>query len=382
MIAERDHEGKRRGQIAPDQDNGGVVGGKERHLREVNVPCPEAPRASRTWPWVAVTLALLGIVLLSVPLDRVVEALAWIGPGPTLLAVVVCVVDGTLVDADRLRRVCRHLGLDMSLCEAAGLAIPATAFGIVAPFQVDEVLKARQLNMQHGRPFAEALGIVATERGFSLVAHASLLAGGLSGLWRGPPGASECLLVALGTAFSGAVLLLLARALASWRTVADHRLFGAVAGPYRRLSPGFIVAMFAYALGVDLSVVATLQVMANAAGLDVPFAALLVLRHGSVLLAKVPVTVGGYGLREGSLALGLAAYGEAPAAVAVALWFGVCANLVPSLVALLFRPFVARSVERLREDLALGLREVWVLLASRDKRTSDSGPDGEVKPPC
>lgn len=344
----------------------------------MNVPRHEASREGRTWPWVATTVVVLVVILLSVPLERVAEALGWIGIGPTLLAVAVAVVDGILVDSDRLRRVCRHLGLDVTLRDAAALAVPATALGVVAPLQSDEVLKARQLNVRHHRPFAEALGIVATDRGFSLVAHAALVAGGLAGLTFGAGPLGTTVAIALGTSVSGAFLLALVWAIASRRRLANHRLLGPFSGPVRGLRPGFVAGMFGYALAADLAVAATLVVMAGAAGLEAPVAAVLVWRHGSMLIGKVPVTVGGYGLREGSLALGLSAYGEAPVAVAVALWFGVCASLVPSLVALTFRPFVAGTVERLRQDLAQGAREVSVLLGARDDRGADPGSPDDV----
>lgn len=347
----------------------------------MSVPRHEASRAGRTWPWVATTVLVLAVILLSVPLDRVAEALGWIGVGPTLLAAAVAVVDGLLVDSDRLRRVCRHLGLDVTLRDAAALAVPATALGVVAPLQSDEVLKARQLSVRHQRPFAEALGIVVTERAFGLVAHAALVAGGLAGLASGAGPLGTAVVIALGTVVSGAFLLALVRAVASRRRLANHRLLGPFSGPFRGLRPGFVVGMFGYALASDLALAATLVVMAGAAGLEVPVAAVLVWRHGSMLIGKVPVTAGGYGLREGSLALGLSAYGEAPVAVATALWFGVCASLVPSLVALTFRPFVAGTVDRLRQDLAHGVREVSVLLGTRGGRGSDPGTPDDVSRP-
>ncbi len=344
----------------------------------MNMLGPEASRKGWTWPWVATTVVVLVVILLSVPADRVAEALGRIGIGPTLLAAAVAVVDGLLLDSDRLRRVCRHLGLDVTLRDAAALAVPATALGVVAPLQSDEVLKARQLNVRHHRPFAEALGIVATDRGFSLVTHAALVAGGLAGLGYGSGPLGTAVAIALGTSVSGALLLALVRAIASVPSLANHRLFGPFSGPFRCLRPAFVVGMFGYALAADLAVAATLVVMAGAAGLEAPLAAVLVWRHGSVLIGKVPLTVGGYGLREGSLAVGLSAYGEAPVAVAVALWFGVCASLIPSLVALTFRPFVAETVERLRQDLAQGVREVTTLLGSRGDRQSDPQPPDDV----
>lgn len=348
----------------------------------MNVPRHEASREGRTWPWVATTVVVLVVILLSVPLDRVAEALGWIGIGPTLLAVGVAVVVGLLVDSDRLRRVCRHLGLDVTLRDAAALAVPATALGAVAPLQSDEVLKARQLNVRHHRPFAEALGIVVTDRGFCLVAHAALVAGGLAGLAVGSGRLATTAAIAAAAFASGVFLLAMVRAIASCRRLANNRLIGPFSAPFRALRPGFVAGMFGYALAADLAVAATLAVMAGAAGLDAPFAAVLVWRHGSVLIGKIPVTVGGYGLREGSLALGLSAYGEAPVAVAVALWFGVCASLVPSLVALTFRPFLAGTVERLRQDLARGVREVSVLLGPRDGRGSDPESPDDLKRPA
>lgn len=347
------------------------------------VPFPHiASRVGRTWPWAVTTVAVL-LVIVSVPLDRVTEALGWIGVGPTLLAMVVAALDGILVDSDRLKRVCRHLGLDLTLRDAAALAVPATALGVVAPLQSDEVLKARQLSVRYGRPFAEALGIVVTDRGFSLVAHAALLAGGLAGLLSGAGPLGTVAVVATGTVACGTFLLALARAIASWPRLANHRVVGLFLGPFRALGPWFVAGMFAYALAADLALAVTLAVMAAAAGIEASFAAILVWRHGSILFGKIPVTVGGYGLREGALALGLSAYGEAPVAVAVAvaLWFGACASLVPSLVALAFRPFVAGALDCLKQDLTRGVREVSALLDPRNGRGSGPGAHDDVSRP-
>lgn len=336
----------------------------------------------RTWLWVLVTIVVLASILLAVPLDRVGEALGWIGVGPTLLAVVISVVDVLLVDSDRLRRFCRYRGLDVTLRDAAAMVVPAVALGLVAPLHSDKVLKARLLNVRHHRPFGEALGIVVTDRGVSLISHAALVVGGLFGLWLGAGWTISALAVTSGTALSGAIFLIVLKAFTSWRPIARHRLLGPVAAPFWTMRPSFIAAMFGYALVADLAVASTLQVMAASARLDVPFAAILAFRHGSLLIDKVPITVGGYGLREGSLALGLSLYGDAPVAVAVALWFGVCSSLVPSLVALMFRPFVSSSLERLRRDLAMGLRQVSALRgARRDPRRERPG-SGEVNHEC
>jgi glycosyltransferase 2 family protein len=113
---------------------------------------------------------------------------------------------------------------------------------------------------------------------------------------------------------------------------------------------------------VQLSLVGLSAVIASACGLNIPFHIWLLVWPLAKLLALLPITLGGIGIREAGLAALLAPFG-APAALTVAVGLawesiiiggGLCAGLVSflagdlsSLRALLSSPTLRRSTEEL-----------------------------------
>ena len=317
-------------------------------------PPPTARRDQRirTLLAVAVTGLILALLLLPLSPRALADAFARIGLLPVLLVALVAVIDGLPVEVDKLRRTCRHLGIPLTYRQSAALSLPATALAAVLPAQAEELVKARQLSLLKGVGFEEAVGTILLDRGYNLGGHIVLLSGSLAAMAAGATGPRALVAgLAVGGATCALGVLLVALA-GRWSDrvawLKDRPLTRAL----RTARPSFNAWMVLYCGLVQAALAGSLAVMAGAAGLAVPFAAVLAWRTGATLFAKIPVSIGGFGLRVGALALGLAAFGSAPAAVASALLFGVVSVLVPSLAAFAFYPLLARTLGHVRDDLA------------------------------
>ena len=322
---------------------------------------PDRPAEHRgPWPTRALalglSLAILAALASRMQVEEVAEALRSVGPWPWVVTLLVALLDGLVIDADKLRLLLRHLGFPASFRDAAALAIPATALGALAPAQVEEFWKARQVQVRLGTSFPEALGIVAFERGLNLVSHLVLAAAGLVSLALDPSFGWTLWLV-LGGAYAAGLggISLVSRVLRSGRL---DRHAGAVAflSALRRTSTGFRAGLLAYACLANLALSGCLWWMAIGAGVEWPLASALAWRAAAVVGSKVPVSLGGLGIREGVLVLGLSGSAEASLAVTVALLFGLTTSLAPPLFALGFWSGLRETTGWMIRDLGRGLR--------------------------
>lgn len=116
--------------------------------------------------------------------------------------------------------------------------------------------------------------------------------------------------------------------------------------------------MLAYACLANLALSGALWWVGYAAGADWTLASALAWRAGSVIASKVPISLGGLGVREGVLVAGLAGWTASPAAVAAGLVFGLTTALAPPLVALGFWSWFRDSMDQMLRDLKQGLRGI------------------------
>lgn len=305
---------------------------------------------------VVVTALILALMLAPISLEAVLDAFREIGLVPMLPVALAGLIDALLVDVDKLRRTSRHLGIRLSFAQSAVLSLPATSLGVILPAQAEEFLKARQMSLRYGVPFGETVGIVLLDRGFNLGGHFVVLAGSLAALAIGGSGPWASGAGLLGGALMCGALVALVLFAARWVGSRRRASLQSLTWAARTTKPAFNGLMFCYSASVHLAFSLALLFMAHAAGLDLPFAAAVAWRSTAVLFGKIPITLGGFGLREGTLALGLAAFGPTPSAVAVALLFGVVSALVPALAALAFQPFLAKTLGLVHDDLRLGGR--------------------------
>jgi uncharacterized membrane protein YbhN (UPF0104 family) len=331
-------------------------GGRARQrMHPVMEPPPQRPssgnRRIHTVLAFAVTAVILALMLAPLSWEALVEAVKAIGPAPVLVVAVVALIDGLPVEVDKFRRTCRHVGIPLTFRNSAALSLPATALSAVFPAQAEEFVKARQLSLLHGVGLEQAVGTVILDRGYNLGSHLVLLAGSLGAMAVGTTGprALAAGLAAAGTAWGIGILMV--SLVARWSGRISSRRGRALVQALRTASPRFNAGMVLYCGLAQIALAGALFFLTTSAGLAVPFAVVLAWRTGATLFAKLPVSIGGFGLREGALALGFASFGAAPTVVAASLLFGAVSVLVPSLAALAFYPLLARTLGYLQDDL-------------------------------
>ncbi|MBB4267810.1 lysylphosphatidylglycerol synthase transmembrane domain-containing protein [Roseospira visakhapatnamensis] len=182
-----------------------------------------------------------------------------------------------------------------------------------------------------GLPLGLATRSLVVDRVFSFLGLILLCAAGLPVLiaTAGDPLVTRGLLVlVLGGLGCLAILLslrFLPRAVASWRGVgavvalseSTWRVLG-----HRRLAPPVLGLMLLPHL-IDITVT---WGFARALGADIPWAEMALVFPPAILVAAVPVSIAGWGLREGALVLGFGLIGQpADVALACSLFYGVSA---------------------------------------------------------
>jgi len=344
-----------------------------------------APGSGGPWPSrglaLALSLAILTALVSRVPLGEVAAAFRSVGPWTVAATALAALIEGVLVDLDKIRRILWHLGFRLPIWEVARLAMPAVALGAVAPVQAEEVWKARQIRDRLGCPFGEALGIVAFDRGINLASHLVLAAGGLGAWWldsgSGPVLAGSltlAFLAALG-GISGTARLVPAGSPGRHGGLASFTL------ALRNTTGGFRAGMLAYACLANLVLTVALWWMGVSAGAEWNLSSALAWRAGSVLCSKIPVSLGGLGIREGVLAAGLSRWTSEPVAVAVGLAFGLTTAVVPPLFALGFRSWFRESMDLMIRDLRRGSRFLH-RGCTRDSERGRSGSRGTGRGPA
>ncbi len=346
----------------PSASHAPDVPGNAHRERGLNVPESLPPESSRKDRFIraalgiAVTCLILALMLTPLSPDTLVAAFARIGLLPVLVLVSVALADALLVDVDKLRRTSSHLGISLSFVQSAALSLPATSLGAVLPAQAEEFLKARQMSTHHDIPLSKTVGIVLVDRGYNVGSHLLVLAGSLAALAVGGSGRLALAAGVVGSALMCGALVALVSLVAQWAGKSQRASLQSLTWAARTARPAFNGMMFCYSSVTQLLFALALLLMAHAVGLNLSFAAAVVWRSSAMLISKIPITLGGFGLREGVLALGLGAFGPTSSAVAVALLFGVVATLVPALAALSFQPFLARTLGSVHDDIRLGGR--------------------------
>jgi glycosyltransferase 2 family protein len=215
-------------------------------------------------------------------------------------------------------------GQDALRCYAAGLFANLCLPGIVG----GDVLRATLAARTTRRPETVVLGSLA-DRAIDVLAVLCLLALGAA-LARGTaPGWMRAVIAALALSAAGGALvlaLLLRRPLARW-PARLRRPLGRGRVALRRLGrrPGTALAAFAIALSVQAGFLLLGAWIGRSIGIDVPLAAWLLAWPLAKLVGLVPVSLGGLGVRDATLAGLLAAWGApvAQGAVASLAWQGV-----------------------------------------------------------
>jgi uncharacterized membrane protein YbhN (UPF0104 family) len=283
--------------------------------------------------WLAragVTAAVVGYILAAVDVHALRAALLGIRPGP-LAAAVVLYLAGQLLCAWKWALLGRALGFACPLGAYARYYLIGMFFNVFGPSTVGGDV-ARALYLGAGRSRVLALDSVLLDRVSGLAFLAGVAAVAVLALpaWRFPGPLTTGIVVGgvllVAGWWLGPLLVRLLPATNRLRRHFEHDL----AGLWR--APGVLAATAALSIVFHLSQVAVQWVLARAVGVPVPLSYCLVFHPLVSIMTALPVSLGGFGVREGGYLYFLTRIGvDASAAVTMGLlWFAV--TLVGGLV--------------------------------------------------
>ncbi len=254
--------------------------------------------------------------------------------------------------AIRWRWMIRRQGTEIGYGRVGLIYGVGTFFNQVLPSTIGgDVVRVVMLTRQDVR-LGPATRSVVCDRVFGMMGLVVLVGLTLPVLWSvvdSPVAAAGVSVVAAGMQAAFFALLIAARPLAGLPWIG--RYVGAVAADLRAasLAPDAVAMLLVLGVSVHLLGVLAFELIAIALGVDIAWSHALVLVPPVLLLSAVPVSVGGWGLREGGFVGAFALVGvNGTDVVAVSIGFGLVATAMGALggLAWLFLP-AARQTEPL-----------------------------------
>jgi uncharacterized protein (TIRG00374 family) len=276
----------------------------------------------------AVTAVLIWLVLRGVDLGAALARMAELSTGAAVLAVLLLMLH-CFVAGWRWRLIMRLFGPALPLRTSIRLFFEGYFFNNALPSTIGgdgvRIYRATRL----GLPLAASVNGVLLDRVTGLTGLVILVAVGQPLLYAHVEDTSTRLAFAaiLLAGAAGIAAMILAR------HIPEHLLPARLRGPVHKLSeatraaylhPAVSLPVLGLSVVVHGLIVASVYVIAIGLGLDVGLFESLVLVPAVILLSTVPVSIGGWGLREGLMvvALGLAGV-PADAALSVSILFGL-----------------------------------------------------------
>lgn len=296
-----------------------------------------APGGNRTrqWFWVAVKIAvsalLLWFLFASYDISDAVGRLGGLIPGFLALAVVAELVSIGLATW-RWVLILHAVGAGLKFINALPIVYIGLFFNQILPSNLGgDVIRVWRV-FKHGSELINAIGSVILDRVVALLGLVLLVAAGLPfvSLLTDDPLLSRVLMaIVAATAAGFAVLLafdrilplmekILPQAVLSNLSVLAHDVRRYLLNPAASV-PGIAISVVNHLVGVTL-----FYVLALALRIDIGFAACVVLIPPVVLFSMLPISLAGWGIREGSMIAALGFVGVPPSeALALSVTFGI-----------------------------------------------------------
>ena len=315
------------------------------------------PNAARTWPGgpakstaaarlglaakIAVSAALLAFLSQKVEWPAVGARLsgATFGPMVGALALMIGLV---FIAALRWRLLVQQSDIRMPISVAVQLTFAGLFFGQVLPATVGGDVVRGYLACQRGLPWREVVSGIVLDRITALLGSLTLILMGLPWLMTlvaGTPAllafaafASAALVCALGT-----LLCIDLIPLPGW--IARHPWIGSGLNLARRVRTGLLskagIAALALSLVTHLTTVVVVVLIGKGLAVPVSLKAGFVVVPLAILAAAVPVSLNGWGVREGVIVVGLALFGISSGdalLISIMLGVGVILSVLPGIV--------------------------------------------------
>jgi uncharacterized protein (TIRG00374 family) len=261
---------------------------------------------------------------------ELVHALGKANPAIVVLGALV-LVGLSFVQTSRWLVVARALGIRLGFLDSWIVVQIGTFFNQVLPSSIGGDAARIWRLQRSGVPLSRALNSVVLDRLVALLGVVVIVLPGMPILfrWTGEPAKRIGIVVLVAAILGGLALLMVLDRAPSPRRLGETRAARAAKQLGRDahkifLSPRRIAAALVLSLFIHAGVSFVVWLIAQSVGVEISIGECLILVPVVVLFSMVPVSIAGWGIREGSMvvAFGLVGIGRAPA-LAVSVLFGL-----------------------------------------------------------
>lgn len=277
----------------------------------------------------AVSIALIWWLVDQVELGPILARLAAFAPFD-VLAPLVAFTLMSVAAAQRWRMVSCAIGSPLSFAMALRIYMIGTFFNQTLPSAIGGDAVRVWLVNRLGHSLTRSFSVVICERAIGLIALVAIIAATLPHLWRLVPDAaaraSLTVLVAVALAGSGLAIALGDRLAALLARFPLGRSLAQLPGDFRRavLGSGSGLVMSVLSIAAHLFNIAIFALLAHGLDLSIGFLDCVALVPPVVLLTMLPISIAGWGVREGAMVVAFGYAGVAPAdAIALSLLQGL-----------------------------------------------------------
>ncbi len=282
----------------------------------------------------AITIGIIWLLLSHVELAPVATRLRHLGPPEIALALLPYAVQ-IVFASERWRIVCTRLGVGLRFVAALQIVTIGTFFNQTLPSAVGGDAMRVWLLVRDRIAFGKAVNTVLCDRVFALVVLIVLSTATLP-LFYGHVSDAHArfgvtVFDAVGLAGFAVFLVSgnqVAHLLRRWKL---SRPFGELAHDFHRLfkAPTVTLGLAAWSLTIHLLTIVSAWVIARVLVIDVSLLDCLIVIPPVVLISMLPVSIAGWGIREGAMIVGFGLVGMAPSdALAISICLGLASVII------------------------------------------------------
>lgn len=277
----------------------------------------------------AITAFIIWLVLSHVELAPVAARLERLGPLQIVIGLLPFIAQ-LVFAAERWRVICNRLNVALRFGSALQIVTIGTFFNQTLPSAVGGDAVRVWLLVRDRVGFGKAVNTVLCDRVFALVILIGLSAATLPLFYQhiGDANARYGVTAFVIAGLVGVVVFLasgqqIAHLLRRWKF---SRPFGELAGDFHRLftAPRITLWLGTWSLAIHLLTIVAAWTIARLLGIAANFIDCLIVIPPVILITMLPISIAGWGLREGAMVVGLGLVGVVPSdALAISICFGL-----------------------------------------------------------